>query len=381
MLTGEKRTGGMMEQRITTVLGDIAPEDLGLTSAHEHVMADMIIDKAAQAYFPPERLKAVPENMAFLRDGVSVFSDDCRIWNDVEFAAEELSVFRTQVNGGAVCDASPPGMRGDVRLLREASRRSGVHLLCCTGLYLLHRHPEELRESSQAELEDLFAEEIENGISGTDVKPGFVKCALGTLNEDGTEVHPRELTALRACAATAARYGLSLQVHTAEPMTHGMVMDAVHVILHECGLTPDKLIMLHMDAFLRPSADLMRYVSGELESREVSVKLPAEILATGANISFDAWGTPFKSVLPDDYERARGLIQLLRMGFEDHIVLGHDVITKAAGSGMGYYGFTRFADFVPSMLEPCGFAREVSRKLMKDNPARILAHTVSARGE
>lgn len=358
--------------RITTVTGDMKPQEAGLTSIHEHILADMKLMEGVP--IPEEMLSIKPENMAFLRNGASVFSKECKIENDVDYAVAELSAYKQRVGGGTICEASPIGMRGDVRLLREASVRSGVNLVCCTGLYLVNRHPKELLDKKEDFLIDVFSKEIEDGIDESGIYPGFVKCALGTINENGYSLHERELVSLRACAKTAAKYGMSLHIHTAAPMTKEMVLEAVDIVLEECGLTPGRLVMLHMDSFLRSAGDLMKYVSGEHEYRKISLDLQQNILEKGANIGFDSWGTPFANVLPDDFDRAKGLAELLRKGYEDQIVLGHDVISKAAGITTGYYGFNRFAEFVPSMLKPLGFGDDIIRKLMAENPARILAY-------
>lgn len=357
--------------KITTVCGDIESAQIGLTSFHEHVLCRMDLIKAAQ--IPDCMLTMTPENMAFLRETGSVLSPECRLEGDVDFAAAELDAFRRYVNGQTICDASAIGMRGDIRKLREASERSGVNLVCCTGLYLLHTQPSEMLKMDEDALTEVFSREITDGIDGTDIRPGFVKCALGTLNSTQNALHEQELISLKACARSAAKYGLSLHIHTGGPLTPEIVLKAVDTAL-ECGLDPDKLVMLHMDAWLRSSKDLLRYVSGERSDRTISLNLPLAVLEKGCNIGFDSWGSPFAGVLPDDYDRARGLLALLRAGFEDCIVLGHDVINKAFGRTAGYYGYTRFAAFVPQILKPFGIADELLRKLMIHNPARILGH-------
>lgn len=106
--------------------------------------------------------------------------------------------------------------------------------------------------------------------------------------------------------------------------------------------------------------------------RTISNELSLRILEKGINIGYDSWGTPFTSYLPDDYDRIKGLVELLRKGYESQIVFGHDVLGKAVGIMNGYYGFIRFAQFLPSMLKPMGFSDDVIRKMMVENPARIL---------
>lgn len=357
--------------KISTVCGDIVPEQLGLTSFHEHVLCRMDLMKLEQ--IPPSLLTMIPENMAFLRESGSVFSPECQLENDVDFAVAELAAFRRYVNGQTICDASAIGMRGDIKKLWQASDRSGVNLVCCTGLYLLHTQPEHMLQMDENALIDVFSREITEGIDGTQIRPGFVKCALGTLNSEKNALHEREMISLRACAKAAAKHGLSLHIHTGGPLTHEIILNVVDTVL-ECGLAPEKLVMLHMDAWLRSSKDLMHYVSGELPGRTICLDLQLAVLEKGCNIGFDSWGSPFAGVLPDDYDRAKGLLSLLRAGYEDHITLGHDVINKAFGRTAGYYGYTRFATFLPHTLMPMGISEEIIQKLMCQNPARILQH-------
>ena len=358
--------------RITTVTGDIKPEELGLTAMHEHVLCNFAIMEGMP--IPPEKLVLAPENFAFLRNGGSVFSKECSFNDDVDYMTAELKAFKKNVGGGAICDASPIGIRGKVELLKVASERSGVHLICSTGLYVKDTQPKEFSGKDENYMRERFEREIEDGIDGTGIKPGFVKCALNTLNEEKTAIDDQELASLRACAKTAAKYGLSLQVHTHGQLTHEIILNAVDIMLGECGLLPGKLLMLHMDSFLRTESDLMKYVSEEAAVRTISNELALKILEQGINIGYDSWGTPFTNYLPDDYDRMKGLVELLRKGYDAQIVFGHDVLGKAHGITKGYYGYNRFAELIPFMLKPLGFGDDVIRKLMIENPARILAY-------
>ena len=131
---------------IRTVCGDISPDELGFTTMHEHTITDMSqLVTAQQRYkemIPPADLEVRPENMAFLRSGVGLFSDGCATTDDVEWLKEELTIFRDKVGGSALVDASPIPMRGDVRLIREASRATKVHVIVGTGLYYEKGRPQ-----------------------------------------------------------------------------------------------------------------------------------------------------------------------------------------------------------------------------------------------
>lgn len=92
---------------IRTVCGDIAPTALGVCYAHEHVIID-------------------PCYMTEKHPDFNIGS--------VDRAVEELLRFKGD-GGGAMIDSMPTGGRNPVKLA-EVSRRSGVHIVCPTGLHL-----------------------------------------------------------------------------------------------------------------------------------------------------------------------------------------------------------------------------------------------------
>ncbi|NQV07783.1 aryldialkylphosphatase, partial [bacterium] len=96
-----------MNGSIRTVLGDVAPDDLGATYAHEHIILDSPL---VEDRFPDILL------------------------NDVEAAVSELTACAA-AGVGAVVDAMPSAGGRDAMRLAEASRRSGVHIIATTGLH------------------------------------------------------------------------------------------------------------------------------------------------------------------------------------------------------------------------------------------------------
>lgn len=158
----------------------------------------------------------------------------------------ELNEFK-KIGGNAVCDASPIGLRGNVSDIKKASELADIHIICATGLYTANSQPEEFIVKSEAELITYFKKEVQEGIEGTDIRPGFLKCALNVLDPNNT-IHELELKALRACAKVAAETGMSLHVHTAVPLTCDHILQGVDTAVKECGMQPDRLYMMHLAA-------------------------------------------------------------------------------------------------------------------------------------
>ncbi|MFE3825358.1 phosphotriesterase [Streptomyces sp. NPDC059092] len=360
---------------ITTVRGDIAPADLGYTSMHEHLNADMSLMLAlAERYgappMPADQLTLKNENLAFLRDGGAALSSESSTVGDIDFTTAELGYF-SRIGGRAVCDASPIGLRGDVRALRTASERADVHVVFATGLYVADARPAGYQDMTEDEQVAFFRREVTDGVGDTGLRPGFLKCALSTT-DPSAPLQLAETTTLRAIARVSAETGLSVHVHTAFPMSLTQVLAGVDIAL-DAGMSVDRLVMMHMDSFFRPWDAMAAYV-GDMETpRTITTETARAVLDRGANVGLDAWSSTV-ALLPDDFDRMKGLVDLLRGGYGDQIVLGHDTTSKPHGKSYGGYGYTRFGQFVPPMLRQLGFDDDAYRRLVIDNPARILAH-------
>jgi len=365
-----------MEKTIRTVCGKIAPEALGFTTMHEHTIADMTQLVTAQQAFkdmiPSFLLKAVPENMAFLRSGSGLFSEDCATTDDVQWLTEELRIFKQRANGGAVVDASPIPLRGDVRLIRQASETAGVHVIVGTGLYYEKGRPQKYLEMKEADVYQMCRNEMEHGIEDTGIYPGFLKCGMSSQGL-GSQIPDCEWETLRALAKLAAETGASLHVHTAVPMTVEQIVSVADCAL-ACGMKPDRLLMMHLDQYLRVPLDINDYINNFETPRTVNIDLQCRLLDKGINIGFDGWDS-LVAILPDNNDRLKALVELLRRGYGGQIVLGHDVSDKSHSASMGYTGFTGFAvNALPRLQELAGSIPEKSiEKMVYQNPARILA--------
>jgi phosphotriesterase-related protein len=369
-------TSNNATKRITTVLGDIQPQDLGFTTMHEHLNCDMRLMSELpymQEYremIPPEMLTLKIENLATLRQGVAIYSDDCRTTGDIDFTVGELAAFAA-IGGGAVVDASPVGLRGDVRDLVTASERSGVHIVCATGIYFAAARPPEFIDASDDYQYEYFKREVEEGINETSVRPGFVKCAINTLEANG-KIARAELASIRACARVARETGLSLHIHTGLPATMEHTLVAAQLVLEECGLEPSRLLMLHTDQYIRDPQDIGDYVSNISRSRNIYLDDHIKLMEKGVNIGFDSCNSPVLH-LPDDNDRIKALLHLTNAGYAKQIVLGHDIFHKASGVQWGGSGFCGFFNSIIQQLLQYGMDPDAMTAMCTDNPARILA--------
>lgn len=363
--------------KISTVLGEIAPEELGFTTMHEHILCNLnsLLGSVVKLYavqiqqIPAQMLKLTNENLANLRGGMGAFSPDCATAGDVEYTVKELSAFKA-MGGKTVVDASPLGGRGNIAEMQEASRISGVNLITCTGLYVTDAQPEEFKAMSEDELVSFFEKEVVEGIDDTGIKAGFVKCAINTLNNEG-KVDEMEIKAVRACARVAAKTGCSIHIHNAFPLTEQHIVPVAEMVL-SLGVKPEKLLMLHMDSFVRQPLTNIDYVKDFNVKKGVNIDIQLKLLDMGVNIGFDSWES-LTPTLPDNFDRLKALAEILRLGYGGQVILGHDTTDKTRGVSYGYTGLTGFIRNAIPMLKELGYEADII-KMTVENPARILAY-------
>lgn len=364
-----------MGKIIRTVCGDIDPEKLGYTDMHEHTITDMTQLVTAQQMYkdmiPVEDLKYKPENMVFLRSGVGLFSDDMKTTDDYEWLVKELEIFRDKVGGQTIVDASPIPMRGDVRLIKKASEATGVNILVGTGLYYRNGRDEKYLRMTEDEVYAMCKAEIEHGIDETDIYPGFLKCGMSSEGE-GSEIPECEWATLRALSRLAKETGMSLHVHTAVPMTKEQVLRVCDCAL-SYGISPDKLYMMHLDQYLRVPYAIHDYIADFETVRTVDITLQEELLKKGVTIGFDSWDS-LVYILPDNHDRLKALVELMKRGYARQIVLGHDVSDKSHSASYGYSGFTGFSTSCIQELYSYGDVIDTDEidYLVYDNPKRLL---------
>jgi phosphotriesterase-related protein len=147
-------------------------------------------------------------------------------------------------------------------------------------------------------------------------------------------------------------------------------------ILMEEGLSADRIVIAHADAFIVPTA-LPRLVLGEV-SWALDLDYHRELLAAGVNLSFDCFGQSWTDEVNDvvsecDWHRLAAVDALLKAGHARQLVLANDVFLKMLtrrGGGEGYCRLTRWA--LPT-LQRFGVSDLDIECMMERNPARLLA--------
>lgn len=186
---------------VRTVLGDIAPDDLGPCDAHEH----LFLDTPAQ---PGEE---------FLDRGK---------------ATDEA---RTLVAAGArsLVDWTPLGLGRDLDGLAHVARETGLHIVAATGLHrdAHYTADDPLRSASVAELAGRFEAELAD------------RCGVIKAGASYHHLTPFEQKAFEAAGAAHARTGAPVCVHT----QHGTMGLALVERLASLGVPPASVVLAHVD--------------------------------------------------------------------------------------------------------------------------------------
>lgn len=310
---------------VMTVQGPIAPERMGTTLPHEHVLVDF--------------------------GGADVVSPD-RYDRREAFEAVLPHLQRARTLGvQTLVEATPVYLGRDPLLLRQLADASGMYLLVSTGYYGArddrHLPPHAFTDPADS-LAARWTREWSAGIDGTGIRPGFIKIGVdpGPLSDVDRKL-------IQAAARTHLRTGLTIAAHTG-PATGAL--DQLGV-LEEEGVDPSAWIWIHAQA----ESDSTTHV---------------DAARRGAWISFDG-------LAPDNVERYAAQLAFLRgEGVLDRVLVSHDAgwyhVGEPGGGDFRPYD-TMVSDLLPA-LAAAGFTDVEIDQLTVSNPARAFAVRVRASG-
>jgi phosphotriesterase-related protein len=208
---------------VQTVTGPVDHTRLGVTLGHEHL-----------ALASP----ALPHQYPWLYDREGIMAH----------VSGELAQAR-EVGVGTVVDVSPPDLGRDVRLYEAISRRSGVNVVACTGIWM--DIPRWFASATVDEIAAVFGREIEVGIADTEIRAGVIKLA----NSRAAGIAEVQERVLRGAARAARSTGVPITTHTS-PYDVGLEQLR---ILDDEGLPPHLVAIGH--AFTDDVAYLRRVLT------------------------------------------------------------------------------------------------------------------------
>jgi phosphotriesterase-related protein len=341
----------MASQRVVqTVRGPVDPGALGFTSMHEHLWMDATPLLAVHGYDTGDARAWDASVAAEARWNPGVHPDNYRL-TDVGAAVDELAPF-VAAGGGTIVELTPPALGRRVERVREIAELAGVHVVQGTGQYLGATHEAWVAEADDATIPARLIADAVDGIDGTGIRAGIYG-EIGTSDP----VTVAELRVLRAVAVAGGETGLAISVHL-HPWGHEgpAVLDA----LIAAGADPGRVILGHLNTAIdRP--DALRGLADR-----------------GAVLGFDLFGFDH-SLLgpgrwpPSDRDVARVIVELLRAGHRDQIVLGQDIGVRTRYRRWGGWGYAHLLEHVVPLLRELGAKDDDLSAMLVRTPAHLLA--------
>lgn len=314
---------------IRTMLGDIAPEQLGFTYSHEHIVCR-------------------PGHWADR-------NEDDLLLDDPEKSLKDVLDFK-RLGGNAIVDATAVDYGRDVPAVKWISEQSGLHIVATAGfnksfLWDSKRpqgnetYEQWIERSSIDELADFVVSEVEQGMEGTDVRAGQVKFGTGY-----NMISPLEEKTLRAVARAHLQTKAPVHSHT-EAGT--MALEQI-ALLKEEGVPIEHLSIGHLD-------------------RNPDTYYHLKVADEGAFLSFDGIG---KIKYAPESVRIGCILELVKRGYGKQILVSGDTARKSYykhyGHGLGLEYI--IGKWVPRFVEEADAAGFDGKALIEDffvhNPRR-----------
>jgi phosphotriesterase-related protein len=198
---------------------------------------------------------------------------------------------------------------------------------------------------------DMFVGDITDGIAGTGVRAGMLKCAIDTHGLTGGVER-----VMRAVAKTHLLTGCPITVHTHPQTRQGL---EVQRVMAEEGVDPGRVVLGHSG----DSADL-DYLSALADA---GFWLGMDRFGINAEMTFE--------------QRADIVVEMCRRGFAERMVLSHDAacyidwIEPGALSFLPQWHYLHIGSEVLPYLRDHGVSEHQITTMLVDNPRRIFEGT------
>ena len=212
-----------MKGKVRTVLGDIEPAEVGMTSMHEHLFIDFTV-----VFQPPVEATAKarayePVSLSNLgRIRYDPFSSATNLLLlDEDEAIEEVGHFK-RVGGGTIVDVTTIGIGRDPVGLANIARATGANIVTGAGYYIAPSHPDGMDDVTVDDLTAEMVTDVTTGIGNTGIRAGIIG-ELGC----GWPLHDNERKVLLAAAVAQQETG-GLDPRASRSRRGGAVRGAGH---------------------------------------------------------------------------------------------------------------------------------------------------------
>ena len=313
--------------QVQTARGPVAAAGLGQVLMHEHVF---VLTADVQQNYPDEW-----------------GSEDERVADAVRRLSE------LPANGiSTIVDVTVIGQGRNIpRIKRIADQVPGLNIVVATGVYTFDAVPMFFWQRPRETMTEFFVRDITEGVAGTGVKAGMLKCAV---DEKGlTEGVERVLRSV--ASAHVATGGTPITIHTHAAGQHG---PAIVAVLKEEGVDFSRVVLGHSgDAVRDPD-----YLTAMAD--------------TGLTLGMDSFGIDHFATFT---ERSDLVAEMCRRGYAGRMVLAHDTCCYIDWFGPGRlddlkdWHYLHVSQDVLPYLREHGVPDSDIDLMLVTNPARILA--------
>jgi phosphotriesterase-related protein len=240
------------------------------------------------------------------------------------------------------------GAGRDVEVLKACAERTGLNIITNCGVWDGGKYrgkfvPDEIKNMDIDKIVELWIQEYRGGIDGTDIRPGFIKLALG----DEGFISEMQERMLRAAARTSLISGLPIECHIGSSIS---AVRAVEIIEEE-NLAFNKFIWIHIDW-----------------SNDYPTVL--KLAKKGIWVEIDAI-----SAFEEPYEVQSNLLErLIEDKLLDQVLISQDAgcyeVGEVKDTKLRSYN-NIFTKFIP-ICKSKGIPEVVMSKILIENPAKIL---------
>ncbi len=311
--------------QVQTVLGPVDAATLGRTLMHEHVF---VLTADVQQNYPQE-------------------------WGDEDARVEDAVRRLSQLprHGiGTIVDVTVIGQGRNIpRIKRIAERVPDLNVVVAAGCYTFDEVPLFFSRRPRSTMTEFFVRDITEGIAGTGVKAGMLKCAV---DEKGLTEGVEQV--LRSVARAHRQTGTPITIHTYAAGRHG---PAILEVLRQEGADLDRVVLGHSGDSADPD-----YLEAMAEA--------------GLTLGMDRFGIDHFGTFE---VRAALVAELCRRGLAGRMVLSHDTCCYidwfAPGSldDLKHWHYLHISQDVLPYLRDHGVSEDDINAMLVRNPARILA--------
>jgi len=340
--------------KVQTVLGPIAPEDLGITLPHEHLISDgscWFVEPSEATEKAMVHHPVTLDILWWLRYHLFQNMDDLLLLDEQE-AIKEAIHFKL-AGGNSIVELSNIGLGRDPAALARISRATGLNVIMGSGYYLAVSHGPEMDAKTEEEITDEIVRDIMVGAGNSGIRSGII-------GEIGCSwpLADNERKSLRAAARAQQLTGAALNVHPGQGEEAAM---EIVKILGDAGADLTRTVIDHIDRAVRDPQDRIK------------------LAKTGCYLEYDLFGREgYYPVhhriidLPNDAQRINEITELINKGYLNQMLVSQDIWNKTQRCTYGGWGYAHILRDTIPVMRVKGMTEEQIHTIMVKNPRRLL---------